>query len=93
MSVGDPDSLLPPEVPQRPKPKRLRPGRANRNEVLASIEEDRRPIAEVALQGMAAVRKRVKEENAKIAEAGGTPMPEASGLEDGRGDAAATSGR
>jgi hypothetical protein len=70
----------PPEVPQRPKPKRLRPGRANRNEVLASIEEDRRPIAEVALQGMAAVRKRVKEENAKIVEAGGTPMPEASVL-------------
>jgi hypothetical protein len=47
---------------------------------LASIEEDRRPIAEVALQGMAAVRKRVKEENAKIVEAGGTPMPEASVL-------------
>lgn len=70
----------PPEVPQRPKPKRLRPGRANRNEVLAAIDEDRRPIAEVALQGMAAVRKRVKEENAKIAESGGTPMPEASVL-------------
>ncbi len=70
----------PPEVPQRPKPKRLRPGRANRNEVLTAIDEDRRPIAEVALQGMAAVRKRVKEENAKIAESGGTPMPEASVL-------------
>ncbi|NBV04018.1 MAG: hypothetical protein EBS10_07585, partial [Acidimicrobiia bacterium] len=67
-------------MPQRPKPKRLRPGRANRNEVLAAIDEDRRPIAEVALQGMAAVRKRVKEENAKIVESGGTPMPEASVL-------------
>ena len=70
----------PPEVPQRPKPKRLRPGRSNRTEVLASIAEDRRPIAEVALQGMAAVRKRLKEENTRISEAGGTPMPEASVL-------------
>jgi len=48
--------------------------------VLASIAEDRRPIAEVALQGMAAVRKRLREENARISESGGTPMPEDSVL-------------
>ncbi len=70
----------PPEVPQRPKPKRLRPGRTHRAEVLGSIAEDRRPIAEVALQGMAAVRKRLREENQRISESGGTPMPEDSVL-------------
>ncbi|MEL0041108.1 MAG: hypothetical protein VW685_07285 [Ilumatobacter sp.] len=70
----------PPEVPQRPKPKRLRPGRTHRAEVLGSIAEDRRPIAEVALQGMAAVRKRLREENKRISESGGTPMPEDSVL-------------
>ena len=70
----------PPEVPQRPKPKRLRPGRTHRVEVLGSIAEDRRPIAEVALQGMAAVRKRLREENKRISESGGTPMPEDSVL-------------
>ena len=70
----------PPEVPQRPKPKRLRPGRTHRAEVLGAIAEDRRPIAEVALQGMAAVRKRLREENKRISESGGTPMPEDSVL-------------
>jgi len=48
--------------------------------VLGSIAEDRRPIAEVALQGMAAVRKRLREENKRISESGGTPMPEDSVL-------------
>ena len=48
--------------------------------MLGSIAEDRRPIAEVALQGMAAVRKRLREENKRISESGGTPMPEDSVL-------------
>ncbi len=70
----------PPELPQRPKPKRLRPGKARRNAVLADIPEEQRPLAELASQGMAAVRTRVKEENTKL-EAGGQPtMPEASVL-------------
>ncbi len=70
----------PPELPQRPKPKRLRPGKARRNAVLADIPEEQRPIAELASQGLAAVRTRVKDENAKL-EAGGQPtMPEASVL-------------
>jgi hypothetical protein len=68
----------PPELPQRPKPKRLRPGKARRQAVLADLPEEQRPIAELALQGMSAVRARVKEENAKLAEAGQPTMPEQS---------------
>ncbi len=68
----------PPELPQRPKPKRLRPGKARRNAVLADLPEEQRPIAELALQGMSAVRARVKEENSKLEAAGQPPMPEAS---------------
>ncbi len=68
----------PPELPQRPKPKRLRPGKARRNEVLAQVPEEQRPIAELALQGMAAVRSRVQEENAKAAAEDKPTMPEAS---------------
>jgi hypothetical protein len=68
----------PPEVPQRPKPKRLRPGKARTQEVLASVPEEQRPIAELALQGMGAVRTRVKEENTKLKAAGKPEMPESS---------------
>ena len=68
----------PPELPQRPKPKRLRPGKARRQAVLADLPEEQRPIAELALQGLSAVRARVKEENAKLAEAGQPTMPEQS---------------
>jgi hypothetical protein len=67
----------PPEIPQRPKPKRLRPGKARRNAVLADLPEEQRPIAELALQGMPAVRSRVKEENVKLAAEGKPEMPEA----------------
>ncbi len=70
----------PPELPQRPKPKRLRPGKARRNAVLAEIPEEQRPLAELASQGMAAVRTRVKEENAKLESSGQPTMPEASVL-------------
>ncbi len=65
-------------MPQRPKPKRLRPGKARRNAVLADLPEEQRPIAEMALQGMSAVRARVKEENAKLEAAGQPVMPEQS---------------
>jgi hypothetical protein len=68
----------PPEVPQRPKPKRLRPGKARSQEVLASVPEEQRPIAELALQGMGAVRTRVKEENTKLKADGKPEMPESS---------------
>ncbi len=68
----------PPELPQRPKPKRLRPGKARRQAVLADLPEEQRPIAELALQGLSAVRARVKEENAKLEAAGQPTMPEQS---------------
>ena len=70
----------PPELPKRPKPKRLRPGRDRRNEVLAGIPEAQRGIAELALQGMPAVRTRVAEENKRLEAEGKPTMPEASVL-------------
>jgi hypothetical protein len=70
----------PPEVPLRPKAKRLRPGKARRNEVLASIPEEQRPIAELAIQGMAAVRTRLAEDNKKLAAEGKPTMPQDSVL-------------
>ena len=38
-----PSFSAPPELPQRPKPKRLKPGRAHRNAVLADLPEEQRP--------------------------------------------------
>jgi len=70
----------PPELPQRPKPKRLRPGKLRRSEVLESIPEEQRPVAELTLQGLAAVRQRVREDNARLVAEGKPPMPEATVL-------------
>ncbi len=67
----------PPEVPQRPKPKRLRPGKAHRTAVLESLPEEQRPVAELALQGLAAVRQRLREDNARLRTEGKPEMPEA----------------
>ena len=67
----------PPEIPLRPKPKRLRPGKARRNEVLAALPEEQRAIAELALQGIPAVRARVKEDNIRLEADGKPTMPEA----------------
>ncbi len=67
----------PPEVPQRAKPKRLRPGKTHRAEVLNALPEEQRSIAELALQGMPAVRQRLKEENARLSADGKAEMPEA----------------
>ena len=41
----------PPELPQRPKAKRLKPGRAHRSAVLNDLPEAQRAVAERALQG------------------------------------------
>ena len=70
----------PPELPQRPKPKRLRPGKQHLGEVLGSLPEEQRAVAELALQGMAAVRQRLREENARSRAAGKPEMPEATVL-------------
>jgi hypothetical protein len=67
----------PPEVPQRPKPKRLRPGKQHVNDLLAALPEEQRPVAELAQQGIGAVRQRLREENARLAADGKPTMPEA----------------
>lgn len=75
-----PSFTPPPEVPQRPKPKRLKPGKAHRSAVLNELPEEQRAIAELALQGLNAVRTRLKEENAKATKEGRPAMPEATVL-------------
>jgi hypothetical protein len=72
-----PSFTPPPEVPQRPKPQRLKPGKAHRNAVLGDLPEEQRPIAELALQGLAAVRQKVRDENQKATAEGRATMPEA----------------
>lgn len=67
-------------MPQRPKPKRLKPGKAHRTAVLDELPEEQRAIAELALQGMSAVRSRLKEENKRAAAEGRPTMPEATVL-------------
>lgn len=66
----------PPEIPMRPKPKRLKPQNKNRREVLETIPAEQRAIAEMALKGIPAVRKRIAEDNARLAAAGEPLMPE-----------------
>ncbi len=70
----------PPEVPKRPKPKRLRPGKTRRNEVLSDLPEAQRSIAELVLQGMPAVRQRLRDDNAMLKAEGKPQMPEDSVL-------------
>jgi hypothetical protein len=61
----------PPELPQRPKAKRLKAGRKHRTEVLASLPEAQRPIAERVLQGgIPAVRAAIDEQNKVLAAEG-----------------------
>lgn len=71
----------PPELPSRPKPKRLKAGSQHRKAVLAEIPENQRPIAELALQGMQAVRQRLKAANEALAAEGKPTMPEQSVLQ------------
>src|SRR4051794_2324512 len=75
-----PNFTVPPELPQRPKPRRLKPGRAHRSAVLADLPEEQRPVAERALQGgLPAVRQAVNEQNARL-KAEGKPEVPAAGL-------------
>jgi hypothetical protein len=75
-----PNFTAPPELPQRPKPKRLKPGRVHRNAVLADLPEEQRPVAERALQGgLPAVRQAVNEQNIRL-KAEGKPEVPAGGL-------------
>src|SRR4029078_5864903 len=75
-----PTSPAPPGLPQRPKPHRLKPGRAHRSAVLADLPEEQRPVAERALQGgLPAVRQAVNEQNVRL-KAEGKPEVPAAGL-------------
>jgi hypothetical protein len=75
-----PNFTAPPELPQRPKPHRLKPGRAHRSAVLADLPEEQRPVAERALQGgLPAVRQAVNEQNVRL-KAEGKPEVPAAGL-------------
>jgi len=72
---------VPPEIPMRPKPKRLRPQNKHRRDVLETIPAEQRAIAELALKGIPAVRQRLAEENARLTAAGQPLMPEHSVIE------------
>lgn len=70
----------PPELPQRPKPKRLRPQRQNVAAVLSELPEAHRAIAEKVLSGgIPAVRAAIEEQN-KSAVADGREKVPADGL-------------
>ncbi|MFZ9628684.1 MAG: hypothetical protein ACO3C1_04960 [Ilumatobacteraceae bacterium] len=57
----------PPELPQRPRAKRLRPGRTHRAAALAGLPEASRAIAERVLQGgIPAVRQALTEQNQRL---------------------------
>jgi hypothetical protein len=66
----------PPELPQRPKPKRIKPRRVNVDAVLAELPEAQRAIAEkVLLGGVPAVRAAVEEQNKKAVGEGREKVP------------------
>ncbi|MFM7064168.1 MAG: hypothetical protein ACKO04_11845, partial [Actinomycetes bacterium] len=66
----------PDPVPERPRPKRLRPGRTHRNAVLAEVPAEQRPVAEQVLRGgIPAVRAAIEEQNAKAKAAGQPEVP------------------
>lgn len=70
----------PPELPQRPKPKRIRPDRVHRDAVLAELPEAHRHIAEkVLVGGVPAVRSAIDEQNSQAVAAGQEKI-EAAGL-------------
>jgi hypothetical protein len=60
---------------ERPKAKRLRPGKAHRTALLESLPEEQRPIAEqVVLGGLPAVRQAIEKQNAERTAAGEAPI-------------------
>lgn len=60
------------DAPSRPKPKKLRPGRAHRKALIDSLPDEQRVVAEtVSRGGIAAVRKEIETQNARAASEGG----------------------
>jgi hypothetical protein len=62
----------------RPKPKRLRPIRTHRNEVLQALPPEQKPVAEQVLRGgVPAVRQAIEEQNAQLRAEGKPEIPPA----------------
>lgn len=65
----------PPPVEDKPKPKRLRPGKAHRTSLLESVPAEQRPIAEQLLAGgIPAVRQAIEKQNAELKAEGRTEV-------------------
>src|ERR671911_159546 len=57
----------PPPVENKPKPRRLRPGKTHRNALLDAVPAEHRPIAEQLLQGgIPSVRQAIDKQNAEL---------------------------
>ena len=62
-------------LPERPKPKRLKPGRTHRKAILDSLPDEQRAVAEQVLRGgVPAVREALKEQNEKLKAEGQPPI-------------------
>jgi hypothetical protein len=71
-----PRFAAPPELPKRPAPKRLRPGRQHRTLILETLPAEQRPVAEKALSGgIKAVRDAVKAQNEQLKKEGKPEVP------------------
>lgn len=71
-----PRFTAPPELPKRPTPKRLRPGRVHRTAILDTLLPEQRPVAEKALSGgIKAVRDAVKAQNETLKKEGKPEIP------------------
>jgi hypothetical protein len=71
-----PSFTAPPEIPMRPRAKRLKPGRVHRSEILLTLPEAQRTIAETVLQGgIPAVRAAVVEQNKLLKQEGKELIP------------------
>src|ERR687897_2607014 len=65
----------PPPVENKPKPKRLRPGKTHRTALLDAVPAEHRPIAEQLLQGgIPSVRQAIDKQNAELRAAGKTEI-------------------
>ena len=70
-----------PELPVRPKPRKLRPGRTHRDALIAELPREQQPIAEQTLRGgLPAVRTALEEQNAAARKEGRPEAPTAAVL-------------
>jgi hypothetical protein len=64
---GRPSAPAPPPVEEKPKPKRLRPGKAHRSALLEAVPAEQRPIAEQLLAGgIPSVRQAIDKQNEQL---------------------------